>query len=134
MNDDPVAPSDAYGPIARHYDSLVGPHQLHLVDLAEEALERHAPGATAVADLGCGTGILLERFARRGLLCFGVERSRAMAATARHRLAPFGDRVHLVEADLRRFTLPGPVGMATARGHGSPESTASDVGVGGFAG
>ena len=59
-------------------------------------------GDEVVLDAGCGSGRvtaqLLERLPRGRLI--GVDNSASMLAQARQTLAPFGDRVALVEADL----------------------------------
>ncbi len=68
-------------------------------------------GDEVVLDAGCGSGratrLLLERLPRGRV--YAVDRSPAMLAVARQALAPYGDRVRLVEADLLTVTLPEPV-------------------------
>ncbi len=66
--------------------------------LAEEA-------GDPVLELGCGTGRILAALASAGHEVTGIERSPAMIAAARIRLATFGDRVDLHQADLRAFML-----------------------------
>jgi trans-aconitate 2-methyltransferase len=88
-------------------------------------------GDEAVLDAGCGSGrvteLLLERLPRGYVIA--LDASRAMVAEARRRLAPFGDRVAFVEADLGRpFELPGGVivdaTLSTATFHWVPDHDA----------
>ena len=58
-----------------------------------------------VLELGCGTGRLLTAMLDAGARVTGLDREPAMLEVAGRRLAPFGDRVRLVEGDMRRFTL-----------------------------
>ena len=61
-------------------------------------------GDETVLDAGCGTGrvteLLLSRVPDGRVVA--LDRSRGMLAEARRRLAPYGDRVTCVEADLER--------------------------------
>jgi trans-aconitate 2-methyltransferase len=65
-------------------------------------------GDEVVLDAGCGSGrmtrVLLERLPRGRV--YGVDRSPAMLAVAREELAPFGERVRLLEGDLTTVDLP----------------------------
>jgi SAM-dependent methyltransferase len=79
--------------------------------------ERHAPSAGAVLDLGCGTGRLLLPLARAGHRLVGVDRSPAMLARCREKLAhepsDVRSRATLHEADVRDFDVRRPtVGQA----------------------
>ncbi len=61
-------------------------------------------GDERVLDAGCGTGRVTELLARRlpdGHV-LAIDGSPAMLATARRRLAVFGDRIEFIEADLRQ--------------------------------
>jgi trans-aconitate methyltransferase len=53
-------------------------------------------------DLGCGSGLVAQMLLDRSsdARIFGVDSSAAMLHLARERLAPYGDRVRLVESDL----------------------------------
>ncbi|MCC6453469.1 MAG: class I SAM-dependent methyltransferase [Caldilineaceae bacterium] len=81
----------------RHYDEDIEA----IVHLAQEM---DGP----VLELGCGTGRLLLPLVAAGLPVTGVDISPALLALARAKLGkvPHGDRVTLVEADLRDLTLP----------------------------
>jgi trans-aconitate 2-methyltransferase len=79
-------------------------------------------GDETVLDAGCGTGrvteLLLGRLPRGRVVA--LDFSAAMLVEARKRLAPFGDRVSYVEADLARpLPLDGPVDavLSTATFH-----------------
>jgi trans-aconitate methyltransferase len=68
-------------------------------------------GDETVLDAGCGTGRLAEDLLARlphGKL-IALDSSANMIATARQRLARFGDRVEFVHADLSDFELAHPV-------------------------
>ena len=101
-----------YDRIAPGYDALVATYQLlgarRLGTRAIELLDLR-PGDTVV-DLGCGTGANLDGLARAvgstGRVV-GVDLSSGMLDQARGRRAAREDGpVELVQADLRRFTLP----------------------------
>jgi len=86
---------------AASYDRVSDP----LVRMGGDVLGRLAlRGDETVIDEGCGTGrvtgALLERLPRGQVIAVDV--SPAMLARARARLARFGDRVTLLEADLAR--------------------------------
>ncbi|HKT04375.1 MAG TPA: class I SAM-dependent methyltransferase [Rugosimonospora sp.] len=63
-----------------------------------------AGGVRTVLDLGCGTARHLELLAAAGYTVTGVDRSPAMVAAARRRLARFATTATVLEADL--FALP----------------------------
>ena len=61
-------------------------------------------GHESVLDAGCGSGRVTEHLCRRlprGMV-IALDLSAAMLTEARRRLAPFGERVHFVRADLAR--------------------------------
>jgi SAM-dependent methyltransferase len=55
-----------------------------------------------VLEIGCGTGRVLERVAADGFACTGLDASPAMLDRLRERV---GDRVRLVQSDMRDFDL-----------------------------
>lgn len=93
---------------AATYDRLPLPH----VGWGRRVLDRLAlQGSERVLDAGCGTGrdlaTLLERYP--DVTGVGVDASASMLDHARTRLAPFGSRVSLVEADLADLPALEPV-------------------------
>src|ERR671937_3002169 len=58
-----------------------------------------------VLELGCGTGRVMEALLEQGLQVTGLDGEPAMLARASRRLARFGDRARLVQADMRRPEL-----------------------------
>ena len=78
-------PIDRYGSIARFYDTVIEPIN---APLARRARQMHPLGhGASVLDVGCGTGIHLEEFAKAGAACHGVDLSIAMLTRAENRLA-----------------------------------------------
>ena len=60
----------------------------------------------SMLDPACGSGRILEAFARRGLTCAGIDLSRPMVEYARRRLRSFPN-VEVGEGDMRDFDLGG---------------------------
>jgi SAM-dependent methyltransferase len=89
------------------YDDLILPRLLALLD-------RHAPAARRLADLGIGTGDLVIALARRGFEVVGVDVSRPMLAVARDKIAAAGltKPPVLLEQDIRAFALEAPLDAA----------------------
>lgn len=71
------------------------------------------PGRTML-DLACGTGTLALLMGERGWEVIGLDQSAAMLEQAR-RKAERADAAHVdfVQGDMRAFTLPAPVALAT---------------------
>jgi SAM-dependent methyltransferase len=72
------------------------------VDQIREILLREG-SADEILDLACGTARHLEFLAAAGYRVTGVDRSPTMVAAARARLAPYGIRHRVLEADGRRM-------------------------------
>jgi trans-aconitate methyltransferase len=92
---------------ARHWDEEARDPQANPVraahlDLLLDVLAEVSQGWCL--DLGCGSGLVAERALDRypDLKVFGVDGSSPMLEMAAKRLARFGDRVHLVQADLSK--------------------------------
>ncbi|SDC01238.1 Methyltransferase domain-containing protein [Raineyella antarctica] len=108
---------------AATYGALPLPHRAW----GRGVLDRLAPvDGETVLELGCGTGrdaaALLSEYP--GCRVVGLDASPQMLAAAREALAPYGDRVVLREADLRRsFALEVPVeaAMSVATLHWLPD-------------
>jgi SAM-dependent methyltransferase len=101
-----------YQRFAQFYDRVMG-------DAAAPAIERCFERSrhcydlrfSSAADIGCGTGTFLRHLAQFCDVLYGVDRSAAMLAQARTKLA--GGNVYLLQQDLRRLRLPRPVDLIT---------------------
>ena len=98
------------GDFATAYDRFWAPYPRRM---AETWLAFHtavAPEAErSLLDVGCGTGIVAERFRAAGYSVVGLDVSAAMLDRARERL---GDDAVLIEADAAGFTVPRTVAFA----------------------
>ncbi len=75
---------DPYKRIAKFYDKLFGPLNSGLRGIG---MTMYPPReGMSVLDVGCGTGIHLERYQKAGCNVFGIDRSPAMIQVARNRL------------------------------------------------
>jgi SAM-dependent methyltransferase len=81
----------------------------------EEYLRTEGP----VVELGIGNGRIAIEAARQGKPILGVDSSSVMLAQCRERAAAAGvtDRITLIEADFRHFTLPEPAALITIPFH-----------------
>jgi SAM-dependent methyltransferase len=89
-----------YAHFARHYDAVVGSDPLGNGARVRGHLERHAPGASSLLELGCGSGQILAALPGVPSL-IGVDRSPQMLALARRRVP----RARLLEAEIDGFDL-----------------------------
>lgn len=100
--------------VAESYDFVVPYRERPDVTFFVE-LARKAEGP--VLELGCGTGRILLPTARAGSEIIGLDSSPPMLTVCRQKLAREPDqvraRVHLVEADMREFTLTKKFGLIT---------------------
>lgn len=102
-----------FGPLpAGHYDrfQLSKDYQSE-VDKITEIFEKEGP-VNSVVDLGCGSGRHLELLAEAGCRVVGVDKSPDLVGKARDRLARFGDRASVIEADPFDVALDGPFDAA----------------------
>lgn len=111
---------------ARTYDRIADPQ----ARWGREVLDRlPLDGAERVLDAGCGSGRVTELLAARlprGHVV-ALDASLSMIEAARQRLAPFGDRIEYVVADLGRpLSLAEPVDaiLSTASFHWVPDHDA----------
>jgi SAM-dependent methyltransferase len=104
-----VAP---YASFAEIYDFLIGaPAQPLLQTALRRSVRQFRLNVRSLADVGCGTGAFLATLACRPVSLIGIDRSAAMLAIARRRLAPCP--VTLLQQDFRRLKLPNPVDLIT---------------------
>src|SRR5687767_13403442 len=77
-----------------------------------------------VLELGCGTGRISLPLGRAGVPLTGIDRSAAMLAYARGRLrrARLGDRVALVQGDIRHLPFASTDGVTRDSGLGTRDS------------
>src|ERR1700722_9107680 len=72
----------------RAYGALVTRVLSFLHGLRVSRWTRLKPGGASVLEVGCGPGLMLATFRRRGWRVFGIERNEAAAETARQSLVP----------------------------------------------
>ena len=95
-----MATVPSYEHFARHYDEVTGGDPLANGQRVRGHLRRHAPGATSLLELGCGSGQILAALTEVPSLT-GVDRSPQMLSRARARVP----RARLIEADMADFDL-----------------------------
>lgn len=89
-------------------------------------VELYTAAAGPVVELGVGDGRIAVAAAERGRAMTGVDLSPAMLRLCRERAARAGvtDRLTLIEADFRSFTLPEPAGLIALPYHSLGHLTA----------
>jgi len=117
-----MAEASVFGDYARYYELLYRDK-----DYAAEArfvldlLERHAPGACSLLELGCGGGRHAALFAGAGLSVTGVERSAEMLDAARavagELPAEVAGRLQWLQADIREVNAAGSFDAVAALFH-----------------
>ena len=89
---------DAYKRIAKRYDALFEPLNSGLRAIG---MRMYPPTeGMSVLDVGCGTGIHLERYQKAGCNVSGIDQSPAMLHVARNRL---GEAANLYEGDASKM-------------------------------
>jgi ubiquinone/menaquinone biosynthesis C-methylase UbiE len=68
----------------------------------------------SVLDLGCGTGLSLFPWARKGLECYGVERSVEMLNVAKENVAKSNYKIELLNQDIRNLDFDKKVDIVTS--------------------
>lgn len=92
---------DSYKRVAKFYDALFEPLNKGLRSIG---MKMYPPEeGMLVLDVGCGTGIHLERYHKAGCRVFGVDLSPSMLEIAHERLGPSAD-LHLGNASKMPFT------------------------------
>jgi SAM-dependent methyltransferase len=102
--------TDPYDLLARYYDLEHGDISVDVPLYLDFARRSGGP----ILELGCGTGRLLVPLAQAGYEVVGLDRSAAMLARAKARLAAAGlsNRVTLIQADITDFHLDQSFGLA----------------------
>jgi len=90
----------------KDYTSLILPRLL-------TAIGEYGIPTGVMLDLACGTGTLALKMAQRGWRVWGVDGSEGMLQEARKKLAPRRPRITFLRQDLRTFSLPVCVHLAT---------------------
>jgi SAM-dependent methyltransferase len=103
---------DEFAPFAEIYDAWVATLPVaarHVPFYVDEFIKAAGP----CVELGVGNGRITIEAARRGVDITGVDVSPAMLALCRERAvaAGVGDKVKLIESDMRAFRLPAPAAM-----------------------
>src|SRR5262245_24413375 len=106
-----VAP---YRSLAAEYDDALGSDFFRRVRSAFERLQREYGFAfRSAADIGCGTGLFARYLARRWRVpVFALDRSPEMLRQAVSNCR--GERIRLLQQDLRQLRLPHPVDLITS--------------------
>jgi ArsR family transcriptional regulator len=78
--------------------------QLYGREFVNHALAALLPADLVMADLGCGTGQMIERLAPYAGRVIGIDHTRAMLEAARRRLESFAN-VELIEGDLESIPI-----------------------------
>ncbi len=99
-----------FGNYSNYYDLLYKDKDYSKeVEFIHSIIRRHAPDATTVLDLGCGTGIHACAFAQEGYRVTGLDRSGEMLEKARERrkqaLSHGSGKVDFHQGDVRDFKL-----------------------------
>ncbi len=102
-----------YVRFAAIYDRIMRPVGYEMwADYIVELAGLYGRQPRRILDLACGTGSSTLPFARRGYEVLGVDRSAAMLAVARGKVAQAGFPVEFIQADMRSFKVPKPVDLA----------------------
>jgi SAM-dependent methyltransferase len=97
---------------AQAYDEHWSPYPTRAAEQLLRLHEALAPGAERrLLDIGCGTGIVADRFQQAGYEVTGIDISEAMLRRARTRL---GETATLVHADATGFTVAEPFPLAVS--------------------
>lgn len=96
--------------LARLYDPECGwsEDRTFYLDLA-------GPTPASILDLGCGTGLLLDAYAKRGHDVTGLDPATAMLEIARRR--PHGNRINLIQGSAQDFSLGRCFDLIIMTGH-----------------
>ena len=109
VRDQAAAPYSAFADV---YDFLIGDLAFPPLQRAfRDSVRRFGLEFRTLADVGCGTGRFLAELCELPVGLIGVDRSRAILALARRRLA--GCPVLLLRQDIRALSLPHRVDVIT---------------------
>jgi len=99
--------TDCFGLYAQYYDLLYSDKNYALeAAYVDQLIKQHAPSATKLLNLGCGTGKHDYALARLNYNVTGVDLSPEMVAVAMENLpADMRDRLIFLEGDIRKINL-----------------------------
>jgi ubiquinone/menaquinone biosynthesis C-methylase UbiE len=100
---------------AQTYDAVV-PDWPGEIDFYQELAAQARSNGRSVLELGCGTGRVAIRLARRGVDVVGLDLSAAMLDVAREKSAGMGN-VRWVQRDMTSFELGETFGLVIIPGH-----------------
>jgi len=113
----PHAPANKpYRWLAEHYDTFFDFHREWFQSARNRILSRVWPSLDSACDLACGTGTVALTLAARGLRTYAVDLSPRMCRLARAKARAAGASVRVIQADMRAFHLPTPVGLVLCNG------------------
>jgi SAM-dependent methyltransferase len=107
----------------KDFSALILPHLLSTLRshrIGDSGLERSGRTSSDTAypltmvDVACGTGTMALLMARRGWEVFGIDASEGMISEAVRKSSGIGLPVHFLHQDMRSFTLPSRVTLATS--------------------
>ncbi len=110
-----TANQDFYKTLAVLYDQ---PDHVQLATRFAEHVAHHLTevGGDHVLDLGCGTGVLAEILAERGLRVTGVDLADEMLVIARRRCRARRSRIDFLQGDVLKDRFAGPYPVVSASG------------------
>lgn len=101
---------EMYNEFARVYDTFMEdtPYE-KWVKFIEKVLEKHNVKANIICDLGCGTGMMCELFASKGMDVIGIDGSEEMLMVARENAMEQEIDILYLLQDMSEFELYGTV-------------------------
>jgi SAM-dependent methyltransferase len=115
----------------QEYEQTLGPGHKYYIEVKARELIRlvstHAPGATSLLDLGCGTGELEEALPQGRFLATGVDVSEGMIRHARGKRIPGAEFLVRDAASTRLPTAAFDLTVCTSLFHHLPEGRRAQV-------
>ena len=108
---DPVIETTPYTLLGRFYDRLTRFAPAMNRRARRRVLGRILPRVRSACDLGCGSGTTAVELARKGIEVWAVDASPTQCREARAKARRARVPVRVLNADMRRFSLPEPVDL-----------------------
>lgn len=112
----PAAANKPYRWLADHYDTFFAFHREWFQSARNRILAPVWPHLDSACDLACGTGAVALTLAARGLRTYAVDLSPRMCRLARAKARARNAKIRVIQADMRDFQLPTPVGLVLCNG------------------